>query len=114
MILKRGEIWIADLEPTFGYEQAGVRPVLIIQNNLVTRYSKTVLAIPITTNLQRSRHPSSISVASGDGGLQADSVLLCHQMRALDATRIRFRIGELDETTIRRVESAVLFSVGIR
>ena len=89
MIVKRGEIWLADLNPIQGSEQAGVRPVLIFQNDTISRFTTTVLAIPFTTNLRRASLPSCIRISKDEGGLTNDSVALCHQLRALDKTRLR-------------------------
>jgi mRNA interferase MazF len=81
MTVGRGEIWLADLNPTRGSEQAGVRPVLIFQNDRVSRFSTTVLAIPLTTNLRRASLPTCAQISKGEGGLASDSVALCHQLR---------------------------------
>jgi mRNA interferase MazF len=78
MIVKRGEIWVADLNPIRGSEQAGTRPVLIFQNNLINKYTTTILAIPLTTNLRRASLPSCVQISKGEGGLASDSVALCH------------------------------------
>jgi mRNA interferase MazF len=93
MIIKRGEIWLADLNPIQGSEQAGTRPVIIFQNDMINAFSTTVLAIPLTTNLKRAALPSCIQVAKGEGGLASDSVILCHQLRVLDKSRLFQKIG---------------------
>jgi mRNA interferase MazF len=79
--VKRGEIWLATLDPARGSEQAGTRPVLIFQNDLVSKFTTTALCIPFTTNLQRASLPSCVQVKKGEGGLINDSVALCHQLR---------------------------------
>jgi len=79
MIPRRGEVWLADLNPTKGSEQAGVRPVIIFQNTLISKFSSTVITIPLTTNLKRAALPTSILLSKNEGGLDADSVALCHQ-----------------------------------
>jgi len=84
MIVKRGEIWLANLNPTRGSEQAGTRPVLIFQHDVISQFTTTVLAIPLTTNLRRASLPSCVRIAQGEGGLARDSVALCHQLRVLD------------------------------
>lgn len=89
MIVKRGEIWLADLNPTRGSEQAGVRPVLIFQNDLLSKFTATVLVIPFMTNLRRASLPSGVLIQKGAGGLEKDSVALCHQLRVLDKTRLQ-------------------------
>ena len=78
MTVNRGEIWLANLNPTRGSEQAGTRPVLIFQNNIINKYTTTILAIPLTTNPRRAALPSCVQVAKGEGGLASDSVVLCH------------------------------------
>ena len=88
MTIKRGEVWLADLNPIRGSEQAGIQPVLIFQNDTINTFTTTVVTIPFTTNLCRAALPSCVRVAAGDGGLSDDSVALCHQLRVLDATRL--------------------------
>jgi len=113
MTIKRGEIWLADLEPTRGSEQAGIRPVLIFQNDTISKFTTTVLAIPLTTNLRRASLPSCILIAKGEGGLSIDSVALCHQLRALDKTRLRQKLGMVSQVTLTKIESCILFTMGI-
>jgi mRNA interferase MazF len=93
MIVQRGEIWFANLNPARGSEQAGMRPVLIFQNDAINRLTTTVLAIPFTTNLRRAALPSCVRIAQGEGGLEVDSVVLCHQLRALDKSRLQRKLG---------------------
>ena len=109
----RGEIWLADLNPTRGSEQAGIRPVLVLQNDSISNYSTTVVAIPLTTNLRRASLPTCVLVRRGEGGLSADSVLLCHHIRAIDKTRLRQRLGKLKLRTMEDVEDCMLFTLGI-
>lgn len=113
MTVRRGEVWFADLNPIRGSEQAGVRPVLIFQNDVLNTVSATVLAIPFTTNLLRAALPSCVRVSAGNGGLTSDSVALCHQLRVLDATRLMRRLGRVDRQTLLSVERCVLFTLGI-
>ena len=114
MIVKRGEVWMADLNPVRGSEQAGMRPVLIFQTDAINRFSTTILAIPFTTNLRRAGLPSCVQVSLGEGGLSRDSVALCHQLRVLDKTRMTRKLGELNSETLERIENCVLFTLGIR
>ena len=88
MTVQRGEIWLADLNPTRGSEQAVTRPVLIFQNTLINKYTTTILAIPLTTNLRRASLPSCVQISKGEGGLVSDSVALCHQLRVLDKAQL--------------------------
>ena len=113
MIVKRGEIWLADLNPTRGSEQAGTRPVFIFQHDVVNQFTTTVLAIPLTTNLRRAALPSCMRIAQGEGGLARDSVVLCHQLRVLDKARLQRRLGTVSQDTIADIESCVLFTLGI-
>jgi mRNA interferase MazF len=113
MIVKRGEIWLADLNPIQGSEQAGVRPVLIFQNDTISRFTTTVLAIPFTTNLRRASLPSCIRISKDEGGLTNDSVALCHQLRALDKTRLRRQLGTVRQDTLSTIENCVLSTMGI-
>lgn len=113
MTPKRGDIWLADLNPVRGSEQAGIRPVLIFQNDLVNKFTTTVLAVPLTTNLRRAALPSSVQVSKGDGGLTTDSVALCHQLRVLDKTRLNRKLGEVSTSTIAAIESCILFTLGM-
>lgn len=80
MIVRRGEVWYANLNPVQGSEQAGLRPVLILQNDKINKAASTAVVIPFTTNLRRAALPSCVQVARGEGGLIAESVLLCHQL----------------------------------
>lgn len=113
MTVRRGEIWLADLNPIRGSEQAGVRPVLVFQNDVINAFTTTVLSTPLTTNLRRAALPSCVRVAKKEGGLTEDSVLLCHQLRALDKTRLRKKLGEVSDSTLAAVENCFLFTVGM-
>jgi mRNA interferase MazF len=113
MTVKRSEVWLANLNPTRGSEQAGVRPVLIFHNDLLSRFITTVLALPLTTNLRRASLPSCILIAKGEGGLKDDSVVLGHQLRVLDQTRLQRKLGTVSRTTLAAVAGRVLFTLGI-
>jgi mRNA interferase MazF len=78
MTIKRGEVWLADLEPTRGSEQAGTRPVIIVQNDMISRFSTTVLTIPLTSNVRRASLPTCLQISIDDGGLTQNSVALCY------------------------------------
>jgi mRNA interferase MazF len=111
--VRRGEVWLADLNPIRGSEQAGIRPVLAVQNDAISNVTKTVIAIPFTTNLRRAALPTCVSVRKGEGGLTSDSVLLCHQTRVLDKTRLVHQLGSVGPQTLRAVEDCLLFTLGI-
>src|SRR6266487_2605389 len=113
MTLKRGEVWLADLNPIRGSEQAGIRPILVFQNDAINTFTTTVVTIPFTTNLRRAALPSCVRVVAGEGGLTSDSVALCHQLRVLDTTRFIRRLGNVSEPTMLAVERCVLFTLGI-
>ncbi len=109
----RGEVWFANLDPTRGTEQAGTRPVILLQADAVNEYTRTVLCIPLTTNLRRAALPTCLLIRRPEGGLTDDSVALCHQMRALDKTRLVRRIGKLSPETLSALEGRVLFTTGM-
>lgn len=112
MTVSRGEIWLADLNPTQGSEQSGTRPVLIFQNDSINRFTSTFLAIPLTTNLRRASLPTCVLVKQGEGGLIKDSVALCHQLR-VDKMRLLRRLGAINADIMRAVESCVAFTTGM-
>jgi mRNA interferase MazF len=113
MIIKRGEIWLAELNPIRGSEQAGTRPVIILQNNSINRFTSTFLAIPLTTNLRRASLPTCVLLSEGEGGLARDSVAICHQLRVLDHSRLVRRLGLVSELPLAEIDRCVLFTIGI-
>ncbi len=112
MKVERGEIWLANLDPTKGSEQAGTRPIIIFQENTLSKFTSTVITIPLTTNLRRAALPTCLLISSGQGGLNQDSVALCHQLRVLDKTRLIKRLGILGADAIANLEKIVLFTLG--
>ncbi|APB34769.1 PemK-like protein [Gloeomargarita lithophora Alchichica-D10] len=110
--LKRGEVWLVNLNPTQGSEQAGIRPVIIFQNDIVSQFSTTIIAIPLTTNQRRASLPICILIEQGDGGLSQDSVALCFQIRVLDKTRLIRKLGQLSAETIAQLEEVMLVTLG--
>lgn len=112
--MKHGEIYLADLNPTRGSEQAGRRPVIVFQNDLISRFTRTVVCIPFTTNLRRAQLPSCLLIQAGEGGLTRDSVLLCHQLRVLDQSRLVTRLGQVSDSILVEVERVVAFTLGMR
>jgi mRNA interferase MazF len=113
MIVRRGEIWLADLNPIRGSEQAGTRPVLVVQNETINKFTTTALAVPFTTNLSRATLPSCVLVAQGEGGLTNDSVALCHHLRAIDRSRLSRKLGTVSQPVIAEVEKCLLFTMGL-
>lgn len=111
--IKRGDIYYADLSPVVGSEQGGIRPVLIIQNDVGNRYSPTVIAAAITSRLGKNRLPTHIDITSSEAGLAKDSVILAEQIRTLDKRRLRERIGHLDSVVMGEVDTALTVSFGL-
>lgn len=109
---KRGELWLANLNPTQGSEQAGIRPVIIFQNNLVSKFSTTTVAIPLTTNQRRAALPICLPLSQGEAGLSQPSVALCFQMRVLDKTRLIRKLGQLTPARLSQLEDVVLLTLG--
>jgi mRNA interferase MazF len=113
MSVKRGDIYYADLSPVVGSEQGGLRPVLIIQNDVGNRYSPTVIAAAITSRLSKTRLPTHIDVYADRVGLVKDSVILLEQVRTLDKRRLKEKMGHLDESIMAEVNRAIAVSVGL-
>ena len=97
MIVKRGDIYYADLSPVVGSEQGGIRPVLVIQNDIGNKYSPTVIAAAITSQINKAKMPTHIELAAKDYGLNKDSVILLEQIRTIDKRRLREKIGRIDD-----------------
>lgn len=112
MTIKRGELYYADLSPVVGSEQGGVRPVLVVQNDVGNKYSPTVIAAAVTSKINKAKLPTHIELPSNSYGLAKDSVILLEQIRTLDKRRLKERIGELNESTMLRVDKAILISLG--
>ena len=113
MNIKRGEIYYADLSPVVGSEQGGIRPVLIIQNDVGNRYSPTVIAAAITSQRDKTKLPTHISVEASDCGLAKDSIVLLEQVRTIDKQRLKERMGSLDDGSMTRVDHALSVSFGL-
>lgn len=113
LLVKRGDIFYADLSPVVGSEQGGVRPVLIVQNDVGNKYSPTVIAAAITSQQDKNKLPTHIAVDARDCGLAKDSVVLLEQVRTLDKRRLREKMGELDNTDMSKVNQALTVSFGL-
>ena len=111
--VKRGDIYYADLSPVVGSEQGGMRPVLIIQNNVGNRYSPTVIAAAITSQLSKARLPTHIDVYADRYGLAKDSVVLLEQIRTIDKRRLKEKMGHLDDAVMQKVNDAISVSFGL-
>ena len=111
--VRRGEIYYADLSPVVGSEQGGVRPVLVVQNDVGNKYSPTVIAAAVTSKMTKAKLPTHIEIAGRSYGLQKDSVILLEQIRTLDKRRLRERMGKVDGTVMQRVDAAIAVSFGL-
>ena len=111
--VKRGDIYYADLSPVVGSEQGGLRPVLIIQNDVGNKYSPTVIAAAITSRMGKTKMPTHIDVYADRAGLARDSIVLLEQMRTLDKRRLREKMGHLDEDVMRKIDNAIAVSLGL-
>lgn len=113
MNIKRGEIYYADLSPVIGSEQGGIRPVLIVQNDVGNRYSPTVIAAAITSQRDKTNLPTHIKVQADDCGLAKDSIVLLEQVRTIDKRRLKERMGALDIGSMDMVDRALSVSFGL-
>ena len=111
-MIKRGEIYFADLSPVVGSEQGGVRPVLVVQNDVGNKYSPTIIAAAITSQLEKAKLPTHIQLPAEKFGLPKDSVVLLEQIRTLDKKRLKEKIGELPISMMTKVNEALLISLG--
>ena len=111
-MIKRGELYYADLSPVVGSEQGGIRPILIVQNDTGNKYSPTVIAAAVTSKLTKAKLPTHIELNEGEFGLSKDSVVLLEQIRTLDKKRLKERIGELSPVKMQKVNVALLISLG--
>ena len=113
MSVRRGDIYYADLSPVVGSEQGGLRPVLIIQNDIGNRYSPTVIAAAITSRMSKARLPTHIDIFANQVGLAKDSVILLEQIRTLDKRRLKEKMGHLDDEMMNHVNTAIAISFGL-
>lgn len=111
--IRRGDIFYADLSPVIGSEQGGLRPVLIVQNDIGNRYSPTVIAAAITSRMGKTRLPTHIDIYADRVGLAKDSVILLEQIRTLDKRRLKEKMGHLDDDIMNHVNSAIAVSFGL-
>lgn len=113
MNIKRGEIYYADLSPVVGSEQGGVRPVLIVQNDVGNKYSPTVIAAAITSQHDKSNLPTHIKVDANGCGLSKDSIVLLEQVRTIDKTRLKEKMGTLPNSSMNMIDKAISVSFGL-
>lgn len=112
-MIKRGDIFYADLSPVVGSEQGGIRPVLIVQNDTGNKYSPTVIAAAITSQINKAKLPTHIEISAKEYGLPKDSVILLEQIRTIDKKRLREKIGHLDDELMEKVNEALSISFGL-
>ncbi|MFR4985779.1 MAG: type II toxin-antitoxin system PemK/MazF family toxin [Lachnospirales bacterium] len=113
MIVKRGDIFYADLSPVVGSEQGGIRPILVVQNDIGNRYSPTIICAAITSQINKAKLPTHIEIDCNKYPLIKDSVVLLEQVRTIDKKRIKEKIGHLDDIIMSKVDKALLISLGL-
>ena len=113
MNVKRGELYYADLSPVVGSEQGGIRPVLVVQNDIGNKYSPTIIAAAITSRMSKAKLPTHIDIMGSHVGLSKDSVILLEQIRTLDKKRLREHMGKLDDRHMHLVNEAIAVSFGL-
>lgn len=111
-VIKRGDIYYADLSPVVGSEQGGVRPVLVIQNDIGNKYSPTIIVCAITSQLEKAKLPTHIELYCKDCNLPKNSICLLEQIRTLDKRRLQEKICSIDNVKMKQVERAMLISLG--
>ena len=113
VIIKRGDLFYADLSPVVGSEQGGVRPIVVVQNDVGNKYSPTVIAAAITSQLNKSKMPTHIELPLETEGLSKNSVVLLEQIRTIDKKRLKEKIGHLDDITMEKINAAINISFGL-
>jgi len=111
--VKRGDIYYADLSPVVGSEQGGIRPVLVIQNDMGNKYSPTVIIAAITSQINKAKLPTHVEISSEEYGLNKDSVILLEQVRTIDKRRLKDKIGHISTSLMESVDNAISISVGL-
>ncbi len=109
----RGDIYLADLNPSRGSEQAGIRPVIIVQHNNIDRFTSTVVVIPLTSNLRRTQIPRTMVIPAGQGGLNQESVALCYQIVVIDRQRLQRQLGTLSSSYLQQLEDAMRYTLDL-
>ena len=114
MTIKRGDMYYADLSPVIGSEQGGIRPVLSVQNDTGNKYSPTVIAAAITSQTGKNKLPTHIQIGTNSGGLKSDSIVLTEQIRTIDKSRLREKIGHIDDSNLmNKINNAIFISFGL-
>ena len=112
-MIRRGELYYADLSPVVGSEQGGIRPVLVLQNDIGNKYSPTVIAAATTSKINKAKLPTHIELQAGKFCLPKDSVVLLEQIRTIDKRRLKEKIGELPPDVLKKVNAALMISLGL-
>lgn len=113
VVVKRGDIFYADLSPVVGSEQGGVRPVLVIQNDIGNKYSPTIIIAAITSQINKAKLPTHIEISAEEYGLTKDSVILLEQIRTIDKKRLKERVGHLSDELMKKVDECIEISFGL-
>lgn len=111
MIIRRGDIFYADLRPVVGSEQGGIRPVLVIQNDIGNKHSPTVIVAAITSRMNKAKLPTHIEIDASQYNIVKDSVILLEQLRTIDKSRLRDKVCHLDAEILRRIDRALMISL---
>ncbi|HHP50953.1 MAG TPA: type II toxin-antitoxin system PemK/MazF family toxin [Moorella mulderi] len=114
MLVRRGDIFYTQLNPVVGSEQGGIRPVLIVQNDIGNQYSPTTIVAAITSQINKAKLPTHVEISAAKTGLEKDSVILLEQIRTIDKSRLKQKIAVLDEETMAKVNRAIEISLGLR
>ena len=109
----RGDIYLADLNPSRGSEQAGIRPVILVQRQNLDRFTRTIVVIPVTTNLRRAQIPGTVLIAAGEGGLSQESVALCYQIVVIDRQRLQRQLGTLSAVYLQQLGEAIRYTLDL-
>lgn len=113
MVIRRGDIFYADLRPVIGSEQGGIRPVLIIQNNTGNKHSPTVICAAITSKMNKAKLPTHVEISAKENGIAKDSVILLEQVRTIDKSRLKEKMCHLDGEIIEKIDKALAISFSI-
>jgi mRNA interferase MazF len=113
VVIKRGDILYADLSPVIGSEQGGVRPVLVIQNDIGNKYSPTVIVAAITSQINKAKLPTHVEIKAEEYGISKDSVILLEQIRTIDKKRLKEKVGHLSDEMMKRVDDGLQVSFGL-
>lgn len=113
LVVKRGDVFYADLSPVVGSEQGGVRPVLVLQNDIGNKYSPTIIVAAVTSQINKSKLPTHLELRASEFGLTKDSVVLLEQLRTIDKKRLRERVCRLEPLLMQRIDQALRISLGL-